>query len=58
VRFQTFNRIAKIVGGRMGRGGIGGPLPGEIEELDRRQLFAILGPRRLGRAGRPPKLRT
>jgi hypothetical protein len=55
-RFRGFNTIATIVGGRMGKGAMN-PLPGEIEELERRQIIAMLGPRRLGRAGRPSKLR-
>ncbi len=40
---KTFNAIAKAAGGRIGgRGAILGPLPGEIEEIERHSLFAIL----------------
>ncbi len=56
-RLKEINLVARIVGGRMGSTSILGPLPGEIEQLERRQLLAILGPRRLGRAGRPSRLR-
>ncbi len=58
LRLREIACVARIVGGRMGSGSILGPLPGEIEEIERRQLLAVIGPRRLGRAGRPSKLRT
>ncbi len=41
---KAINALAKIVGGRLGKGGVIGPLPGDIEELERRAMFAVIGP--------------
>ncbi len=58
LRLREIACVARIVGSHMASGSILGPLPGEIEEIERRSLLTVVGPRRLGWAGRPRKLRT